>query len=637
MWYNPKKEIFGGLMKKIILSLIFTFLLAVGISAGYTPGVQLSVDSSERFTDVENSDSFKPAVDVISSIGIMNGVSTDSFAPNESTTRGVLVTVLWRIAGQPESNAAVPFTDLTQDWYKGAVRWAYESGIMNGTGEKTFTPNGEITREMLMTMLYRYVKYKNGNTASEDLLPSFKDCGEISSWSAEAMDWSASNNIITGFKDENKQLYIKPTAVPTRADIAVILYRFYFAFEQTFHPSVRLAKAEAPSEGQYTLWNGNIGGSFARGSGEKDDPYIISSPSHLSYLAKSVNNGESYEGKYFLQTANISLNNVPWTPIGISLKKPFMGSYDGGGYTVSNINITKLTDLSGNGDSYACAGLFGFCKNASFSNLRIKNFTVKNLNPSATNDFIRTNEYYVYVGALAARIEAVNSLSVSNIIIENSETAVKATYGNVYNGGCVGYVKIGKNAVGKIELISTAVTAKYANEDGATLCSGGLFGYLYNAGNTEVKNVSSEIRNNFPTKESIGTNYTALIAIVNNAGGTLTLEGAFSNVYTNREFHTTGSSSRYDYIYRAKVIIAATTWDKKSDFSFVLKDLYGRVHQTTEYYKNQSGVPYGEVWVNMARETQERCSPCRALPESNAFDTSVWDISDLSAPKLIHK
>ncbi|MCI9449185.1 MAG: hypothetical protein HFE30_02885 [Clostridiales bacterium] len=180
-------------------------------------------NSSLIFDDLA-ADWYKPSVDYVLTNDLMNGKGDGKFSPSENMTRAQFATVLWRIAGNPESNANVPFDDLDRraEWYLPAVAWAYENGIINGTSPASFDPNGNIKRQDMAVILYRYAeKYMGYNVSGSADLSYFPDAGTISDYAVNAIAWTNSLGIITG-----KDGQIAPIATGTRAEVATILMRF---------------------------------------------------------------------------------------------------------------------------------------------------------------------------------------------------------------------------------------------------------------------------------------------------------------------------------------------------------------------------------------------------------------------------
>ena len=154
--------------------------------------------------------------------GIMQGMTPTTFEPNGTTTRAQFATVIYRMAGSPtvsdELRAKCPFTDLTQDWYKDAVAWAYDAGVVKGTSDTTFTPGANITREQMVAMLYRY----DGEKAATGDLTQFTDNASISDYARPAVAWAVANGIIKGMNDGTFQ----PQGSATRAQMAAIMHRY---------------------------------------------------------------------------------------------------------------------------------------------------------------------------------------------------------------------------------------------------------------------------------------------------------------------------------------------------------------------------------------------------------------------------
>ncbi len=181
-----------------------------------------SSDEPLPFTDVKESDWFYDAVKYVYNEGMMNGTSETTFAPNAKTTRAMLVTVLYRLEGEPSSSVDCPFTDLKQDWYIPAVKWAYENEIVNGMSKTEFSPTGNITREQMATIMYRYSQYKKYDTSETNDLSAYTDASKIGSWALKAMKWANGAGLINGMTTTT----LEPGGQSTRAQLATILYRY---------------------------------------------------------------------------------------------------------------------------------------------------------------------------------------------------------------------------------------------------------------------------------------------------------------------------------------------------------------------------------------------------------------------------
>ena len=172
------------------------------------------------FRDVQPANWFYNDVYYCWENGLMNGMSARTFAPQGTTTRAQFATVLYRMAGSPDvSGMTCPFTDLlANSWYENAVIWGYNQGVINGTSATTFSPDASVTREQMVTMLFRY----SGAAAPQGSLAQFSDANRISAYAVPAVLWAVQNNIIKGMDDGT----FNPKGEATRAQLAAILHRY---------------------------------------------------------------------------------------------------------------------------------------------------------------------------------------------------------------------------------------------------------------------------------------------------------------------------------------------------------------------------------------------------------------------------
>ena len=177
---------------------------------------------AEPFPDVDENDWFYDEVVYVYENGLMNGVENNQFAPNTATNRAMLATILYRLAGEPAVSGDLPFTDVESGtWYTDAVLWAAQNGIVNGLGENTFAPMNTLTREQLVTMLYRYAEAEGYDVSAAADLSGYPDAGKVQPYAQEAMSWAVAEGIVEGM-DGN----LNPAGNATRAQIATILMRF---------------------------------------------------------------------------------------------------------------------------------------------------------------------------------------------------------------------------------------------------------------------------------------------------------------------------------------------------------------------------------------------------------------------------
>lgn len=189
----------------------------VSVSAVFT-GKYTSVP----FNDVSYGDWYYDAVQFVYSRGIMDGVDYYKFAPNGTITRGMIVTMLWRMAGEPFEMPVTSFTDVEIGrYYTTAVAWACRNGIADGMGESTFGPNDAITREELVTLLYRYAQYF-GHSCIGTSIEGFADAGSVSSYAYNAMCWAYKAGVVTGTTGSR----LNPQGTASRAEAAQMIMSF---------------------------------------------------------------------------------------------------------------------------------------------------------------------------------------------------------------------------------------------------------------------------------------------------------------------------------------------------------------------------------------------------------------------------
>lgn len=177
------------------------------------------------FVDVNDSDWFAPNIDYVVKAGLFGGRSAVIFDPNTPMTRAELVSVLWRNAGSPGYSEVghTPFDDCKPGkWYTAAVNWAASEGIVNGVGDNLFDPDGQITREQIVTILYRYAQYaKMDISETADIMKGFDDGAKVSDYAKEAMSWAVAVKLIQGDNGN-----IKPLDNASRAEVATMVMRF---------------------------------------------------------------------------------------------------------------------------------------------------------------------------------------------------------------------------------------------------------------------------------------------------------------------------------------------------------------------------------------------------------------------------
>lgn len=179
--------------------------------------------AAHPFKDVSAGKWYTPYVEYVYENNLMNGTTNTTFAPNANMNRAMVVTVLHRLVGEPASSAFLPFTDVPSgQYYTNAVRWCYEKGIVNGISQSIFGPKTDITREQLVTILYRYAQALCLDTSARANLSVYSDRGKIGAYASDAFRWAVSVGIITG----TSSTALSPKGNATRAQCAAILQRF---------------------------------------------------------------------------------------------------------------------------------------------------------------------------------------------------------------------------------------------------------------------------------------------------------------------------------------------------------------------------------------------------------------------------
>ena len=179
------------------------------------------------YRDVRSNAWYYEDVAYVTRGGFMVGTSTLTFSPAEEMSRAMLVAVLYRMSGSPSvAGMTAPFTDVPDgQWYTEAVVWAYNCGVVSGTSATTFSPELNITREQMMTMFYGYAEFMDYNTMAVADLSVFPDGGSVSPWAQTEMGWAVANTLISGVQEGNTT-YLRPQGNATRAEAAAILHRF---------------------------------------------------------------------------------------------------------------------------------------------------------------------------------------------------------------------------------------------------------------------------------------------------------------------------------------------------------------------------------------------------------------------------
>ncbi len=178
------------------------------------------------FGDVKQADWFYAGVKFANEHALFQGTAADTFSPDAPMTRGMLVTVLWRLDGKPAAAAAGRFADVAPAaYYAEAVAWASEQGVVNGIDATHFAPENEVTREQIAAILYRYAEKKGMNTQNRADLSVFPDAAQVSAYAKDALAWANAEGLVKGMAQSGRD-YLAPQGHATRAQVATILARY---------------------------------------------------------------------------------------------------------------------------------------------------------------------------------------------------------------------------------------------------------------------------------------------------------------------------------------------------------------------------------------------------------------------------
>ena len=186
-----------------------------------------SVDVTQMFTDVTKNWAY-PGIQYCVTHGIMGGMGDGTFAPTGTTTRAQIVQILYNLEGTPAVSGTTPFTDLTANWYKPAILWAYQNNVVAGTSPTTFDPERPVTREQIAVILTQYMFHvlKMNRTWTPADLSTFPDGAQVSGWAKEAMQDAVALGLINGTKASDGLVYLDPQGSAARQQVATILMNF---------------------------------------------------------------------------------------------------------------------------------------------------------------------------------------------------------------------------------------------------------------------------------------------------------------------------------------------------------------------------------------------------------------------------
>ncbi len=370
-----------------------------------------------------------------------------------------------------------------------------------------------------------------------------------------------------------------------------------------------VTETEAETEDPYLYWDGSIAKSFGGGNGTSSSPYLIKNAGQLAYLSYLLQcENSNYQGKYYRLEADLDLRGKSWDPIGQG-NFPFTGVFDGNGHTIRNMYVSEAVyGIKVTGGFGYVAGLFGYVKGGTIKNLTLMNpeIFVKYQNGNLDS------AHSVYAGMLAARWNAGEQDAFCyNCDVINAELNVDIVSSkSVYAGDMIGYIEVGEN--GRFEGEQLQCLGGRQNITNANhIYQGVLCGYTSIKDELSLRDICMEGR--LYAQYRAGKEYNGVVGAVNNVGGRLTVRNMWANI---KNSHVLSGD-----LFTCQVFGTA---DHKPKFNF--KNAFGHNSVTSKtdiiYYAVEEYV------------TLTNCAVVNALPDNHGFDKDVWDLSDLSSPRL---
>ena len=207
--------------------------------------VSFSASAAHPFTDVKGDQWYANFVDYAYNHGLMAGTGSSTFSPNQTMTRGMLVTVIHAIAGKPAPTTGNHFADVkANDYFAPAVTWCYENGIVAGTGAKTFSPNQKVTREQMVAIMLKFADHTGADVSKRADLSGYKDASKIEGYAVDAFKWAVASGVISG----SSATTLSPKAGAVRAECAVVLQRYDELLDASQKPEPEKPTEPKPTE-----------------------------------------------------------------------------------------------------------------------------------------------------------------------------------------------------------------------------------------------------------------------------------------------------------------------------------------------------------------------------------------------------
>lgn len=405
--------------------------------------------------------------------------------------------------------------------------------------------------------------------------------------------------------------------------------------------TTKTAKAENPQNTEsLNTWDGTVASSFEKGNGTEESPYEIAKASQLAFLAKQVNEGNQYEGKYLSLLCDIDLNNLDWTPIGNGIYA-FMGNFDGNGHTIKNLKISQSIHYTyeyptGRKAGYCDSGLFATVQDATIRNIVIDGATIK-ITDTKSGDTHR-------VGVLCGTVRTYQSTSViSNIDIKNATITADFSANRplwLSVGGAIGDVYAYNNTTTIISLVETNSVLSLEKGYGGSNYMGTILGSsnildstfaLENCVAYQTLSVSPEQYYYTFTNDFCGA-----IGNAQASAKPFTVKSVFSKITLNKpalESTMTAPSAITSHVIIGEAYCFALK-DDPNTIGYKFENVFGCVEHVdtktgekkilTDLYVLPEGPTFSQI----------NCQGCAELPENHGFDAKIWELSDLANPKL---
>ena len=380
------------------------------------------------------------------------------------------------------------------------------------------------------------------------------------------------------------------------------------------------AEEEEEQVAEFETWDGTVATSFSAGDGSQDAPYEITTPAELAYLAKEVNGGNEYQGKFFSLKNNLDLANLNWTPIGNGTYS-FNGTIEGNGKTISNMKIAKVAYYETENDlgkySAGVAGLFGSCGNTTIKDLRIVDAVIS-ISNTADYDDLRVGTLIGKLAVDAGLSFEFNNIQISNANITTNNTNEQSSRKNYMAvGGMAGSVITNETGQGKLERISVESDIQYTNSYHRSLNIGGIAGSIGNFNLFECinfKNQTTITADQSAFDSNIGT-----FGALTSAKGTLKLNCGFSSLTVDVPECETKA---YAIAGNIAMINAATTP------TYIFDNLHGNITYNQKMNTHLYQIDDSKYVI------ETNCQGCDSLPANHGFDETVWDLNDKKNPTI---